>query len=632
MHERLEQYERLLQNHGIRSSETVPASQNLSPTDRGKSEATPPDASAAFYEGPLRTGKLLAGSGKSRYIDSPLWNNLTARSEEQFHPSEDEEDDEPSEQAPLYDAAGSVDPVSATIFGSGSPNQSLLDHHPTYDHAMKLWKMYCQNVDPLIKIIHIPTGLTMIQRAAANPSSISKSTECLAFAIYHFAVQAMTEGDCQEQLGQSRNLLRGKYLEATKQALLNSSFLRTTDMVVLQAFALFLISTRTQTSPDLLWIMTGVCLRIAQRMGLHRDGEQLGLKPFDVQLRRRLYWQLLPLDGLAAQLSGTGIAAPSGGFDTKPPLNVNDTDLWPDMTETPVERKGATDMIFCLLRAEIGKFHQRMKPWTGGWARIWQARDASAAEVIERAMDELENIVEEKFLRYIDFVLPIHCLAQAMARTALAAGRFRVRLPFVNTNPGEADAQSKKAELFDLAMRVVDYDIAVHTNPAVKRFEWHLQSYFQWEALIFMLDCLRQQYAFIDAQTAWVKIEEIYRCHPEWLAQRRSLHVALGKLTLRAWDARPAEQKNPELTLIHTLRQGFAKVEAPKTVPPHPTYNPFAPLQDGSDDLPLPDMSYVPDPTSGVDFSLLNGFNPDTMDWMFWDQMIKDQQDGYPTA
>jgi hypothetical protein len=95
----------------------------------------------------------------------------------------------------------------------------------------------------------------------------------------------------------------------------------------MQALVLFFLPFRYFYNPHTYWILTGVAVRIAQRMGLHRDGEKLGLPPFDVQMRRRLFYQLLPLDGIASQMSGTGIAIMLDNCDTQQPLNINDDQI-----------------------------------------------------------------------------------------------------------------------------------------------------------------------------------------------------------------------------------------------------------------------------------------------------------------
>ncbi|KAK5674691.1 hypothetical protein LTS10_012692 [Elasticomyces elasticus] len=391
IHERLEHYESLLRQHGIMDPDRSPLDQaeKPSPSDNvplKKSSLSGGVLGGSDPAGSSRTGKLLAGRGKSRYIDSTLWRNL-----EDLRASSDEEDDgdAAAQRGPAYLVRSPADPLTASMFMSSTTDHSLLDLHPTYDTAMKHWKIYLSHVEPLTKFFHVPTATTMVQRAAANPSTASKSMECLLFAIYHFASVAMTDEECQRNVGEDRAMLQHQYHGAVTQAFLNVSFLRTTDIIVVQAFVMFLLSVRNKYDPHTFWILTGVGVRLAQRIGLHRDGEDLGVAPFEVQMRRRLFWQLLPLDGIAAQVSGTGIALPYDSWDTKQPLNLNDEDIFPGMTETPAERIGATDMLFCLLRTEMGKFHQKVKPFLGNMGHLCEAGDLSAVGEMEAAIVEM---------------------------------------------------------------------------------------------------------------------------------------------------------------------------------------------------------------------------------------------------
>lgn len=173
--------------------------------------------------------------------------------------------------------------------------QSLSDQHPSYEEATVLWNTYVQNVEPLCKVLHVPTVAKLVDTIAKQPAAASKSVECLLFAIYYIAVFSMSDADCLQQFNQTKTQKMSRYRTAVCQALVNASWLKTTAMPVLQAYTLFLIAMRTQVDSHTFWILTGVAIRLAQRMGLHRDGESLGLPPFEVQMRRRLFWQLLPL-------------------------------------------------------------------------------------------------------------------------------------------------------------------------------------------------------------------------------------------------------------------------------------------------------------------------------------------------
>lgn len=104
-----------------------------------------------------------------------------------------------------------------------------------------------------------------------------------------------------------------------------------------------------------LWTLSGVAHRIGQGIGLHRDGTSLGLPPFQVEMRRRLCWQLNLLEFRSSELSGSSSGDINWwGIDS--PSNVNDEDIWPEMQDPPVPHTRPTEMVGCLIRYEVAKF------------------------------------------------------------------------------------------------------------------------------------------------------------------------------------------------------------------------------------------------------------------------------------
>lgn len=89
-------------------------------------------------------------------------------------------------------------------------------------------------------------------------------------------------------------------------------------------------------------------------MGLHRDGELLGLPPFETEMRRRVWWQIILIDTVYALMSGLGQSLLPRSWDTKRPTNIHDADLYPNMT-TLQPRNGPTDMIYCLVGYEVAQ-------------------------------------------------------------------------------------------------------------------------------------------------------------------------------------------------------------------------------------------------------------------------------------
>ena len=108
------------------------------------------------------------------------------------------------------------------------------------------------------------------------------------------------------------------------------------------------------------WNMLGLAFRIAQSMAIDRDGELFRLKPFDTELRRRLWYQLLFLDLRAAE--ARGCLSTVLQYNTRPPTYINDSDIFPNMTEYPKPAKGLTEMTVPLIRYAAARLGRRLRP------------------------------------------------------------------------------------------------------------------------------------------------------------------------------------------------------------------------------------------------------------------------------
>jgi hypothetical protein len=62
---------------------------------------------------------------------------------------------------------------------------------------------------------------------------------------------------------------------------------------------------------------------VAQRQGVHRDGQRLGLTPFEIEMRGRLWWHIFILDMLCSDDPGNRVTHPARescpGLDRRPP-------------------------------------------------------------------------------------------------------------------------------------------------------------------------------------------------------------------------------------------------------------------------------------------------------------------------
>ncbi|KAK5734263.1 hypothetical protein LTR17_009094 [Elasticomyces elasticus] len=606
VNQKLAQYEAILRANGLLPHD---ASKTPSSTGPVSDIIDPMLPSDAFLEPEVsKNGKLVSGDGKSRYINSGLWRSVD--DDDMPNMSGEEEEDE----GPDGVKVDLIDPLTGAFL---CHHQSLIDYHPTYSQAMMLWEAHVDMVEPLCKVLHIPTTRKMIETVTQQPAIASKSEECLLFAIYHFAVYAMTEEECLMRLGQAKAALLQAYQYAARQALVNASFLKTTELSIIQALILFLLSCRYTYDPHVFWILTGVAVRIAQRMGLQRDGEALGLPPFDTQMRRRVFYQVIPLDGMSSRMTGTGIGITQGSWDTKPPLNLNDDDIWPGMIKMPEEKKGATDMMFCLSRATVGKYFIR----AGMGSPSQHLKDRSE---VDSVISETEDEVENGYIRYCDIVNPLHFLTMVSTRSAITNMRMRIILPKYQwktaTNP-------EKREFFFLAQRILDTDIAACSHSSLRKFQWHVSVFFvwgSWDSMIFTLTTLRtpEMLSAAEIDAAWARMEQIYTNHSrELLISMQALQVAIGRIALKAWEVR-ARSNVPEPAFITTLRS-LRKVN-PRARAEEINSDTMQAMTEGLASISPNGGSGALSGSNSVDLNQEPGL--DETDWMFWDQLIQDFQ------
>ncbi|KAF4554119.1 Fungal specific transcription factor domain-containing protein 46 [Elsinoe fawcettii] len=604
--EKLARYESILNQHGL-----LPQEDEHAPAEAidGLSLES---AAVSYHLGAKKKGKLLSGPGKTRYIDSNLWRNL---GEDDFERISDDDDELDIDN----DLSIVDDPLSGALLGI---RHDLLHMHPPHEEAIQLWDIYCENVEPLVKLVHVPSTAIKLDTISQYPGTATRADECLLFAIYYFAFFSMTEAECEKRGWSKADKLR-TYHFATRQALINANFLKTTELTVEQALIMFLMPCRFHYDSHTYWILTGVAVRIGQRLGLHRDGKSMDLPPFDVQMRRRLFYRLVPLDGVASQMAGTGIGFIPESWDTMSPFNINDDQMWPGMTEPPIEQKGATDMIFCLARACAGSVFAK----AGRSLLIPGApHDKSPAEM-EAIITSAETEVEEKYIRYCDVVNPLHFLTIAISRSAISAMRIKVRFGRLRNS---VSTESDRRELYQLALKTLDTDAAAHANAGVKKFLWHTRTFFawgSWDSIIFILTSLQSPESVPLTQkqidVAWDKVEQVYSDHSEFLELRQALYLAIGRLAVKAWDTHPRSSDVMDPLFITTLRNFRRSARA------NTSNTPDTKVDTVLADQISPDKTFSTDavPSGVSDFKLDdNDFDLDNVDWSFWDELVQGHQ------
>lgn len=454
-------------------------------------------------------GRLVINDGKSRYVNNSFWANLSNEVEDLkgiLNQSSDEEDN------PTSSPGSSMQVPSAHhgfIFGFSSQNVDLLSLHPLPGQIAVYWNIFKDRVDPLAKVLHIPTLEPTVLQSAATLNNLPRGFECLLFTIYYCAVTSLNTQDCVSQLGEEKPVLLARYRFAIEQALARANFLTTEEIVVLQAFVLFLICLRRNNDARVIWTLTGLVVRIAQTIGIHRDGTHFGLKPFEVEMRRRLWWQVCILDTRASEDHGCDPTILEQSFDTKMPLNINDADITPDMKEFPPDRQGCTDMSFCLLRFEVANYFRRINYVPPGNPKsCGEYFSAVTLEEKEKWIAECHQKIEERYLKHCDMTVPLYWVTATVARLMMSKMWLMVYHPFQRQDGGATLSNETKDKLFITSLENMEYSLLLETEARTMKWGWLFRTYVQWHALAFMLSELCYRTTGDMVERAWAAVEK----------------------------------------------------------------------------------------------------------------------------
>lgn len=233
--------------------------------------------------------------------------------------------------------------------------------------------------------------------------------------------------------------------------------------------------------PPAMFALMGIASRIAERMGLQRDGDILGLSVLRSEERRRMWWQLQFLEIAVARHVGSIPLSLFAEWDAKLPANLEDEDLTPDTQSLPAPRKKLTGMSHCLWRYEILHTQREMRRTNGGGKGLaWMLSPRVSLEEKDALLDEVETKLGTKFVQHCELLNPLHVLIQLGIRSYLLAARRTARQPaLVNAKLSEMSKKNRD-DMLDICTKLMDYSIMTRTTESIKGFLWHDDNYFQW--------------------------------------------------------------------------------------------------------------------------------------------------------
>ncbi|KAG9563687.1 hypothetical protein KCU71_g6127, partial [Aureobasidium melanogenum] len=284
----------------------------------------------------------------------------------------------------------------------------------------------------------------------------------------------------------------------------------------------------------------GLTIRNAEKLGIHRDGALLGLSPAETESRRRLWWYLQHLDLALGVRCGTTPLTLMAEWDAQTPLNIEDSDLNPDMTEPPPQRKGLTSLSYCLWTYWILSQQREFFKDNKGKLGITWASNRNLSHARKNALlDVMEEGLNQNFLQYCDPIKPLDIIIQLTSRALICTFRMFTLHPMSYSGNTETTEEERHSQLMEAAIKSLEYNIALNSRPEIQHFQWYINGYFQWHAFISVIVEVAQLKGSPKAQRIWDLLSNLYTHNKNLLElseDRRKLHAA--ELIINAWKAR----------------------------------------------------------------------------------------------
>ncbi|TIC97869.1 Transcription factor vrtR1 [Colletotrichum higginsianum] len=497
-------------------------------------------------------GKIVCDEGRATFMESPLRGNVL----DHLQFSKLSLDDKDNERSTNPSASCSTSERGEPAHQK-SMDFDLLALGPV--EVLRLWQVFLERVNPMVKIVHVPSLEPLVFEAATDRFNLSPDFEALLCSINVVAIMALSDAEAVQMLNVEKSKALRNSMFALKKALAKLDFMRRYNITILQCLVLYLVSLQGQFDRHAAWILTGTLVRIAQRMGLHRDGEFIGLSPFETEIRRRIWWQIIMLETKYAILAGFCDTLLPPNWDTKLPSNVNDVDLLPGSSEPVKSREGATEMAFCLMLYESRVFFcENPAPdfeavILGGGTVSTERSKRFAGQPLEKyrqLVDQYEERLVAAERRYTNASAGgIHLIASKIR--SLTAQRMRdmilhAREPWDdidNADAGSSSGSGSQQSFF--RAWVISFESDVNWYDAIdERFTWYLKLHFQADAFSVMIELLQWQPVGTLVDRAWRAVDRLYHHHRELYDVGKRENLQRAENLLAGWGRRELAFRN----------------------------------------------------------------------------------------
>ena len=393
------------------------------------------------------------------------------------------------------------------IFGMQQPNlddDAAARLHPLPSQIMFLWQTYLDNVDPFIKILDTTAVTKTIHSLGLETGP---EMESMVLAISLAAIVSLSDQDVVVNFAQPKAQILKNYRLGTEAALARSEFLVSKSLTVVQAFVIYLSVLPHAGLRQAAWPLTGLLLRVATALGLHRDGSHQPQMSFlEAEMRRRLWWQICLVDSTSRDPHTPHLSISEAMFDTAMPANMDDKDLalaGPRWTASEVSKTATTATLF-LIRCHI---------WRLG--RTIEANKDKTLETQLGLMHSARSVIQSTYIANLDKSKAFDLFVELM--TALFFARMdsivygQALKREANKNSNGDSVAPIQHHLFNASLTIIDAVYRIKTRADWTKWRWQIQGHFPWHAMGTVLSQLCQTTTWSpESERAWDSAKRLF--------------------------------------------------------------------------------------------------------------------------
>ncbi|RSL61449.1 hypothetical protein CEP54_006225 [Fusarium duplospermum] len=196
------------------------------------------------------------------------------------------------------------------------------------------------------------------------------------------------------------------------------------------------------------WVLMGVVIRVAMRMGLHRDPAHWStIRPLQAELRRRIWMTLYDMDFFTSTQIGLPRIIKDSQCDTHPPAHLFDGDINLDHDETPAERPltEPSSLLYIIQRHRIIKLAAEIYDATEAGPPL-SATISALSTKLEETVDSIPAWLKHKPLEASITDNPVTILYRMVLDILINKAVYLLhRRVFVKGSSGEVNTKSSKA-------------------------------------------------------------------------------------------------------------------------------------------------------------------------------------------